>query len=77
MVAVIQAYMNYTISLDFRGADGVMGTYSPRGMAQGAWVADPVNAIVINFLPGILLGVIVPILAKVMTWYGLQPQRHA
>ncbi|MCW4000124.1 MAG: hypothetical protein NWE93_07780 [Candidatus Bathyarchaeota archaeon] len=77
MVAVIQAYMNYTISLDFRGADGVMGQYSPRGMAQGAWVADPVNAIVINFLPGILLGVIVPILAKVMTWYGLQPQRHA
>jgi len=27
-------------------------------------------------LPGILLGVIVPIIAKVMTWYGLQPMRH-
>jgi hypothetical protein len=76
MVAVIQSYMNYTISLDFKPAGGVMGQYSPRGMAQGAWVADPVNAIVINFLPGILLGVIVPILAKVMTWYGMQPQRH-
>ncbi len=76
MVAVLQSYLNYTISLDFKPAGGVMGQYSPRGMAQGAWVADPVNAIVINFLPGILLGVIVPILAKVMTWYGMQPQRH-
>ncbi len=28
------------------------------------------------FIPLIALGVIVPILAKVMTWYGLQPQRH-
>jgi len=45
-------------------------------MAQGSWVADPVNAFVIAFVPSIALGVIVPILAKVMTWYGLQPQRH-
>ncbi len=45
-------------------------------MAQGSWVADPVNAFIIAFVPGIALGVIVPILAKVMTWYGLQPQRH-
>ena len=28
------------------------------------------------FIPGIALGVIVPIIAKVMTWYGLQPMRH-
>jgi hypothetical protein len=28
------------------------------------------------FVPSIALGIIVPILAKVMTWYGLQPMRH-
>jgi hypothetical protein len=65
IVAVIQAIMNYTISLE-----------PSRLMAQGSWVADPVNAFIIAFVPGIALGVIVPILAKVMTWYGLQPQRH-
>jgi hypothetical protein len=65
IVAVIQAYMNYTISLA-----------PSKAMAQGSWVADPVNAFVIAFVPGIALGVIVPIIAKVMTWYGLQPMRH-
>ncbi|HSQ49241.1 MAG TPA: hypothetical protein VLL96_06135, partial [Candidatus Deferrimicrobiaceae bacterium] len=58
--AVVQAYMNYTVSLE-----------PARLMAQGSWVADPVNAFVIAFVPSIALGVIVPILAKVMTWYGL------
>jgi hypothetical protein len=33
-------------------------------------------AVITNFLPAILLGIIVPLLAKVMTWYGLQPQKH-
>lgn len=65
IVAVIQAYMNYSISLK-----------PSRDMAQGSWVADPVNAFIIAFVPGIALGVIVPIIAKVMTWYGLQPMRH-
>jgi hypothetical protein len=65
MVAIIQAVMNYTTSLP-----------PSRDMAQGSWVADPVNAFVIAFVPGIALGVIVPIIGKVMTWYGLQPQRH-
>lgn len=64
-VAIIQALLNYYVSLA-----------PARSMAQGSWVADPVNAFVIAFVPGIALGVIVPILAKVMTWYGLQPQRH-
>ena len=64
-VAVIQALMNYYVSLA-----------PARSMAQGSWVADPVNAFIIAFVPGIALGVIVPILAKVMTWYGLQPVRH-
>jgi hypothetical protein len=65
IVAVIQAIMNYTVSLE-----------PSRLMAQGSWVADPVNAFIIAFVPGIALGVIVPIIGKVMTWYGLQPQRH-
>ena len=65
IVAVIQALMNYYVSLE-----------PARNMAQGSWVVDPVNAFIIAFVPGIALGVIVPILAKVMTWYGLQPTRH-
>ena len=65
VTAVIQAYMNYFISLE-----------PARGMAQGLWATDLGQAILINFVPSIALGVIVPILAKVMTWYGLQPQRH-
>ena len=65
ITALIQAYMNYTVSLD-----------PSRGMAQGLWATDLGQAILINFVPSIALGVIVPILAKVMTWYGLQPARH-
>ena len=38
-------------------------------MALGQWAADPLMAIVTGFVPSIALGVIVPILAKVMTWY--------
>jgi hypothetical protein len=63
--AIIQAYMNYTISLA-----------PSRGMAQGLWATDLGQAILINFVPSIALGVIVPIIAKVMTWYGLQPMKH-
>jgi hypothetical protein len=65
LVAIIQAYLNVTVALE-------MG----RNMAINSWNTDPFLAIITNFLPGILLGVIVPILAKVMTWYGLQPQKH-
>jgi hypothetical protein len=65
ITAVIQAYMNYTVSLE-----------PARNMTIGMW-ADPAYAIVLNFVPSIALGVIVPILAKVMTWYGIQPMRHA
>lgn len=64
-VAVLQAILNYTTSL------------SPtRGMAQGLWATDLPQAILINFVPNIALGVIVPILGKVMTWYGIYPMRH-
>jgi hypothetical protein len=65
IVSVLKAYLNYTISLD-----------PARQMAQDSWRVDPVLAVVTNFVPLIALGVIVPILGKVMTWYGIQPQRH-
>jgi hypothetical protein len=61
--------MNYTISLE-----------PARQMAQDSWkpapIGDPVLAVVTNFVPSIALGVIVPILGKVMTWYGIQPLKH-
>lgn len=63
--AIVQAFMNYNVSLE-----------PARGMAQGLWTLDIGQALLINFVPSIALGVIVPILAKVMTWYGLQPMRH-
>ncbi len=63
--AVIQALMNYYVSLD-----------PARKMAQDLWATNIGQALLINFVPSILLGIIVPILAKVMTWYGLQPMRH-
>jgi len=65
ITAVIQSYLNYTISL-----------VPARQMAIDSWAQDPVLAVVTNFVPSIALGVIVPILGKVMTWYGIQPQRH-
>jgi hypothetical protein len=66
ITAVIQAYLNATVALEFG-----------RQMALDQWASDPLMAIVTGFVPSIALGVIVPILAKVMTWYGLQPQKHA
>jgi hypothetical protein len=66
IVAFVQAYLNITVALE-----------PGRNMAQASWATDPLMAVVINFVPSIALGVIVPILAKVMTWYGLQPQKHA
>jgi hypothetical protein len=65
ITAVIQAYLNATVALEFG-----------RQMALDQWATDPLMAIVTGFVPSIALGVIVPILAKVMTWYGIQPQKH-
>jgi hypothetical protein len=65
ITAVIQAFMNYNVSLA-----------PARQMAQDSWAQDPLMAIVVNFVPSIALGVIVPILGKVMTWYGIQPMKH-
>jgi hypothetical protein len=64
ITAVIQTYMNYYVSLE-----------PSQQMAQSMWL-DPAYSLLINFVPSIALGVIVPILAKVMTWYGIQPQKH-
>lgn len=38
--------------------------------------ANPPYALFLVMLPMVLLGVIAPIISKVMTWYGLQPLRH-
>jgi hypothetical protein len=71
IVATIQAYLNYTVAL----------TVS-RNMAIGQWNDTSVLGVaglygfILAFVPSIALGIIVPVIAKVMTWYGLQPMRH-
>jgi len=44
----------------------------------GAWMTqnDPLYAFGTTMLPLVILGVIAPVISKVMTWYGLQPVRH-
>lgn len=70
ITATIQAWLNYTVSL------------SPaRTMNHELWANTSLGpagiyGFVLEFIPSIALGVIIPILAKVMSWYGLQPQRH-
>jgi hypothetical protein len=70
ITAVIQVFMNYNFSLQ-----------PARSMAQGLWADTSLGVaglygFVLAFVPSIALGVIVPIIGKVMTWYGIQPQRH-
>ncbi len=65
IIAFITAYMNYYISLP-----------PSQTMARQSLAVDPANYIIINFVPYIALGVVVPIIGKVMTWYGLQPLKH-
>ncbi len=38
---------------------------------------DPLYALFITLLPMLLLGIIGPLIAKVLTWYGLMPGGHA
>lgn len=47
-------------------------------VAFSAWMTagDPLNAAFLTMLPMIILGIIAPIVAKVMTWYGIAPMRH-
>ncbi|MGD6934823.1 MAG: hypothetical protein ACQCN5_11515 [Candidatus Bathyarchaeia archaeon] len=62
---IIQTFMDYNFSLE-----------PARAMSQGVWNSDPVYAFVLAFIPSILLGVIIPILAKVMSWYGLTARKQ-
>jgi hypothetical protein len=70
ITAVIQAYLNYTVSL------------SPSlTMNHNMWADTSIGfagvyGFILAFVPSIALGVIVPIIGKVMTWYGIQPMRH-
>ena len=82
--ALLQVYMNYNWSLNFAGASASVMKYSPRMMAHGLWttlsgqytVGSVLYGFTLAFVPLIALGVIVPILAKVMGWYGIAPMKH-
>ncbi len=68
--AIIQAWLAYNIALA-----------PSRSMAQGSWASTNLGVaglygFVLAFVPNIALGVIVPIIGKVMTWYGIYPMRH-
>ena len=71
ITAVLQAYFNYSLSLK-----------PAMDMNHAAWISTQWLGIAgfyegfIAFFPSIILGIIVPVIAKVMTWYGLQPMRH-
>jgi hypothetical protein len=71
ITAALQAYFNYSLSLK-----------PAMDMNHAAWVSTQWLGIAgfyegfIAFFPSIILGIIVPVIGKVMTWYGLQPVRH-
>src|SRR3990172_10883617 len=74
ITATIQAFLNYNLALDFAGAPESLLNYTPRAMAQGLWRDASLGVagaygFVLAFVPSIALGVIVPIIGKVMTWY--------
>ena len=47
-----------------------------RQMSVDMWAGPLGYALFISFVPSIALGVIVPILAKVMSWYGLSARKQ-
>ncbi|MCL2172030.1 MAG: hypothetical protein FWB84_00055 [Candidatus Bathyarchaeota archaeon] len=62
---IIQLFMNNQYAL------------SPsRQMSIDLWAGPLGYAVFISFLPSIALGIIVPILAKVMSWYGLSARKQ-
>jgi hypothetical protein len=70
ITATIQAYLNYTAALE-----------PARQMAIGLWsdtslIVPGLYGFVLAFVPSIAIGIIVPVIAKVMTWYGIYPMRH-
>ena len=70
ITAVIHAYLNYTVSLS------PARTMNHQMWANTSYGFAGLYGFVLQFIPNIALGVIIPILAKVMSWYGLQPVRH-
>jgi hypothetical protein len=62
---IIQLFMNNQYALD-----------PSKAMSVAMWSGDLGYALFISFVPCIALGVIVPILAKVMSWYGLSARRQ-
>jgi hypothetical protein len=70
ITAVIQAYLNYTVAL----APGLKMNHDQWAITT--FGITGLYGFTLAFVPSIALGVIVPIIAKVMTWYGLQPMRH-
>lgn len=70
ITAFIQAWLNYTISLS------PAMKMNHLQWAQLTAGIPYIYGFTLAFIPSIALGVIVPILAKVMTWYGIQPMRH-
>jgi hypothetical protein len=59
-------------------AIGVLQFVLNYTVSFGAWMtqSDPVYAFWTTLLPMVILGVLTPIIAKVMTWYGLSPKGH-
>jgi hypothetical protein len=57
---------------------GVMQFVFNITIAQAAYMsaANPGYALFLALLPMLILGFIAPVIAKVMTWYGLQPVKH-
>jgi hypothetical protein len=70
ITAVIQAYLNYTVAL----APGLKMNHDQWAITT--FGITGLYGFTLAFVPSIALGVIVPIIAKVMTWYGLQPMKH-
>ena len=50
----------------------VSGTFVPFQYDAGSIL----YGFTLAFIPSIALGIIIPIIAKVMMWYGMQPMRH-
>ncbi|HKM60498.1 MAG TPA: hypothetical protein VJY36_06465 [Candidatus Bathyarchaeia archaeon] len=70
ITASIQAYFNYTVSL------APARLMNHQMWSSTAYLVPGLYGFVLQFIPSIALGAIIPILAKVMSWYGLQPVRH-
>ncbi|MCL1965652.1 MAG: hypothetical protein FWF62_00650, partial [Candidatus Bathyarchaeota archaeon] len=62
---LIQLFMNNQYALE-----------PSRQMSVDMWNGPLWYALFISFVPSIALGVIVPILAKVMSWYGLSARKQ-